>query len=173
MFSGPSETAREDADAGDQDPSLGAGDGRLEVLGEAAVASEPGEGAFDHPSLGLGFQRAVYLRLGSQNSRAAKISATPISSVSSAITLMRLGAGMGCPRCGRRGSVNKRAPGRLAPPACDMKVALAGSRRSGHILGRTGPRTALVAYQSALCWQAAPAICRLFRTTPTGTCIPS
>src|SRR3989454_8336825 len=62
MFSGPSETAREDADAGDQDPSLGAGDGRLEVLGEAAVTSEPGEGAFDHPSLGLGFEGADTLR---------------------------------------------------------------------------------------------------------------
>src|SRR6266699_1213206 len=62
MFSGPGETAREDADAGDQDPSLGAGDGRLEVLGEAAVTSEPGEGAFDHPSLGLGFEGADTLR---------------------------------------------------------------------------------------------------------------
>src|SRR5215210_6557506 len=58
VFSGHCETAREKADAGDQEPGLGAGDGRLEVFGEAAVASEPGEGAFDHPAFGLGFERA-------------------------------------------------------------------------------------------------------------------
>src|SRR5207245_2235139 len=46
-------TARKHADAGDRDPGLGAGDGRLEVFGEAAVASEPGEGSFDYPSFWL------------------------------------------------------------------------------------------------------------------------
>src|SRR6266851_524006 len=56
MFPGLCETTGEEADAGDQDPGLGAGDGRLEVLGQAAVAAEPGEGAFDHPSLRLGFE---------------------------------------------------------------------------------------------------------------------
>src|SRR5437899_10022876 len=53
MISGPCETARKHADAGDRDPGLGAGDGRLEVFGEAAVASEPGEGSFDYPSFWL------------------------------------------------------------------------------------------------------------------------
>ncbi len=43
------------------------------------------------------------LRLGSQNSSAARISATPITSAIRAITLMELGAGMGLPRCRRRG----------------------------------------------------------------------
>ena len=43
VFSGACEAAREKADAGEQDPGLGIGDARLEVFGEAAVASEPGE----------------------------------------------------------------------------------------------------------------------------------
>ena len=49
-FSGPREAAGEKTYAGDQEPSLGADDGLLEVLGKAAVASEPGEGAFDDPA---------------------------------------------------------------------------------------------------------------------------
>ena len=44
-----------------------------------------------------------YLRLGSQNSTADKISATPITSVVRTITLMSLGAVMAGPRCGRAG----------------------------------------------------------------------
>src|SRR5437870_4135136 len=64
MFPGLCETAGEEADAGDQDPGLGAGDGRLEVLGQAAVAAEPGESAFDHPSLWLGFEGADTLGAG-------------------------------------------------------------------------------------------------------------
>src|SRR5262245_49137707 len=55
-FSSPRETAGEEANAGDHDPGLGAGDGRLEVLGEATVASKPSQRAFDHPSLGLSFE---------------------------------------------------------------------------------------------------------------------
>ena len=35
---------------GDEEPSRGAGDGGLEVLGEATTSSEPGEGALDNPS---------------------------------------------------------------------------------------------------------------------------
>ena len=58
MFSGSCETAREKADAGDQEPRLGAGDGFLEVLGEAAVASEPSKGAFDDPAFGFGLECA-------------------------------------------------------------------------------------------------------------------
>lgn len=36
----------------DQEPCLGALDGFLPVLGEAAAPPEPGEGAFDHPTAG-------------------------------------------------------------------------------------------------------------------------
>ena len=58
VFSGPCEAAREKADAGDEEPGLGAGDGSLEVLGEAAIASEPGERSFNDPAFGLGFKCA-------------------------------------------------------------------------------------------------------------------
>ena len=40
----------EQPEMGDEEPGGGAGDGCLEVLGEAAASSEPREGAFDHPS---------------------------------------------------------------------------------------------------------------------------
>src|SRR5947208_583953 len=50
VISSPCEAAREQADACHHDPRLGAGDACLEVLGKATVASEPSEGAFDHPS---------------------------------------------------------------------------------------------------------------------------
>ncbi len=39
--------AAEELDAGDQEPSVGAFDGFLEVLGEAFVSAEPSEGPFD------------------------------------------------------------------------------------------------------------------------------
>src|SRR5260221_13626722 len=42
--------AGEEAQVGQQDPGCGAVDSRLEVLGEAPTATEPGEGALDHPS---------------------------------------------------------------------------------------------------------------------------
>jgi len=58
MISTSCEPSNEDLDTGDHDPSLCAGDGGLEVLGETTVASEPGEGAFDHPALGLGLEGA-------------------------------------------------------------------------------------------------------------------
>src|SRR6266542_3060256 len=64
VFSGSRESAREDAYAGDQNPGLSAGDGRLEVLCQAATASEPGEGALDHPALWLGFERSDALGAG-------------------------------------------------------------------------------------------------------------
>src|SRR6185437_1238812 len=51
MTSGSCEAAREEPDAGEEEPRSGAGDGPLEVLGKAAAAAEPGEGALDHPSL--------------------------------------------------------------------------------------------------------------------------
>src|SRR5689334_9305550 len=50
MASGLSETSRKEPDVGDEEPSGGAGDGCLEVLGEAAASAEPGEGALDNPS---------------------------------------------------------------------------------------------------------------------------
>lgn len=34
----------------DEDPGLGAGDGFLPILGEPPASTEPGKGAFDHPS---------------------------------------------------------------------------------------------------------------------------
>src|SRR6267154_4185148 len=55
-FSGSCETAGKQPNAGDQEPCFGAGNAGLEVLGEATIASEPGEGAFDDPAFGLGFE---------------------------------------------------------------------------------------------------------------------
>ena len=54
MISGSGETLAEKANAGDQEPCLCAFDGSFEVFGEAAVATDPGKGAFDDPALGLG-----------------------------------------------------------------------------------------------------------------------
>ena len=44
------EHAGDAADVGDEQPCFGAGDGFLPVFRHAATASEPGEGALDHPS---------------------------------------------------------------------------------------------------------------------------
>jgi hypothetical protein len=43
------EAPGEHADVGDEDPCDGAGDGGLEVLGEAAAAAKPCEGPFNDP----------------------------------------------------------------------------------------------------------------------------
>src|SRR5580765_4972195 len=40
------------AGVGEEQPSGGTGDGGLEVFGQASAATEPGEGALDHPSAG-------------------------------------------------------------------------------------------------------------------------
>src|SRR5260370_11488795 len=64
MFSGSCETAGKEGDVGDQDPGFGTGDGCLEVLGEPAVASEPGEGGFDHPTVRLRLDSSDLLRSG-------------------------------------------------------------------------------------------------------------
>src|ERR1043166_135447 len=56
--SSPGETARQDADAGDHDPGLGAGDCLLEVLGKTTVSPEPREGPLDYPPPRLGLKRA-------------------------------------------------------------------------------------------------------------------
>ena len=51
-MSWPCQQADDAADVGDEQPCFGAGDGFLPVLGHAATASEPGEGALDHPPSG-------------------------------------------------------------------------------------------------------------------------
>src|ERR1700745_1284398 len=63
-FSSPCETPGKQADAGDHDPSVSAGDGGFEGLSEATVASEPGEGAFDHPAPWLWLEGPDALRAG-------------------------------------------------------------------------------------------------------------
>ena len=50
MASSLCQSPNEKLDRGDVEPSLGAGDGRLEVFGQTAVTIEPGEGAFDDPA---------------------------------------------------------------------------------------------------------------------------
>ena len=49
MFSGSCQPADRELNAGEEEPCLGAGDGRFEVLGQTPVAVEPGQGTFDHP----------------------------------------------------------------------------------------------------------------------------
>lgn len=44
------DASSEDADVGDEDLCLGAGDGFFPILGKAPAASEPGKGAFDDPA---------------------------------------------------------------------------------------------------------------------------
>ena len=46
------EHAGDASDVGDEQPCFGAGDGFLPVLGHATTASEPSEGALDHPPSG-------------------------------------------------------------------------------------------------------------------------
>ncbi len=50
MFSGSCQPAGQELHAGEEEPCLGAGDGRFEVLGQAPVAVEPSQGTFDHPA---------------------------------------------------------------------------------------------------------------------------
>ncbi len=52
LISKSCDPSRKELDAGDHEPGRGAGDGRLEVLGETAVAAEPGESALHHPTPG-------------------------------------------------------------------------------------------------------------------------
>ncbi|SRR6266566_1043612 len=87
------------------------------------------------------------LQLGSQNSRAARISATPITSAIRAITLMELGAGMGLPLCRRRGRSVKQTPAVWRSQAGIAPFVVTGPGK--------GYRTALVAYQCSPRWQSA------------------
>ncbi len=52
LISKPCDPSCEELDACDHEPGLGAGDGGLEVLGETAVATEPGKGALHHSTPG-------------------------------------------------------------------------------------------------------------------------
>src|SRR5712691_11321207 len=52
LGSRPCEASGKQAQIGEKEPGCGAGDGGFEVLGEAATATQPGEGAFDDPSSG-------------------------------------------------------------------------------------------------------------------------
>ena len=56
MFSGSCQPAGQELNAGEEEPCLGAGDGCFEVLGQAAVAVEPGQGTFDHPAARYHFE---------------------------------------------------------------------------------------------------------------------
>src|ERR1700736_5708257 len=69
LISGSCETAGEHANASDSDPSLGAGDCLLEVLGETSASSEPGQGSFDHPTSWLGFEGSDALAAGDDLNR--------------------------------------------------------------------------------------------------------
>ena len=52
LLSKSCDPSREQLDACDHEPGLGTSDGGLEVLGETAVAPQPGQGALDHPTPG-------------------------------------------------------------------------------------------------------------------------
>ena len=57
-------SSRQQLDGGEAEPAFGAGDAGFVVLGEAAIATEPGEGSLDHPTAGekleaLGLVRAL------------------------------------------------------------------------------------------------------------------
>src|SRR5579859_833664 len=60
-FSGSGEAVDEKLDVGDEEPSLCAGNGPLEVFGETTVASEPRKGAYNDPALRLRFEPAGLL----------------------------------------------------------------------------------------------------------------
>ena len=51
----------EKLDRGEVEPGFGAGDRRLEVFGEAAVAIEPSKGAFDKPAAQEGVEIVIAL----------------------------------------------------------------------------------------------------------------
>ena len=62
VVSSPSHSPNEELHGGQEEPSLGAGDGGLEILGKAAVAVEPGEGTLDDPAAGQEFEADSVLR---------------------------------------------------------------------------------------------------------------
>ena len=62
MFSGPCETPRKHANAGKEDPRLGARDCFLEILREPSAAVEPSKRSFNYPASRLGLERTDTLR---------------------------------------------------------------------------------------------------------------
>ena len=58
MFSGSCKAAGEQPNAGNEEPSLAAGDGLLEVFGETATTSDPGERTLDDPAFPLRLEPA-------------------------------------------------------------------------------------------------------------------
>src|SRR4051795_214963 len=64
MISSSCESTGEEPDAGNHDPRLGTFDGCFKVLGQAAIASEPGKRPFDHPASGLRLEGADALGSG-------------------------------------------------------------------------------------------------------------
>src|SRR5438093_6780082 len=61
IFSGPCEPPREHANAGKEDPCLGAGDCRLEVFSETAAAVKPSKRSLNDPAFRLGLEGAETL----------------------------------------------------------------------------------------------------------------
>jgi hypothetical protein len=57
------DATQQDDDGGDVEEGIGGGDGGLEVLGEAAVASDPSEEALDHPAAGMNDEADLILWL--------------------------------------------------------------------------------------------------------------
>jgi hypothetical protein len=52
----PRQPPGEEADVGDEDPSLGAVEGGLEVFGDPSATIEPSEGPLDDPAAGQGLE---------------------------------------------------------------------------------------------------------------------
>lgn len=62
IISSPCEAAGQQLDVGDHELGFGAGDGRLEIFGQSAVAPEPSKGALHHPTFRFGHERSIALR---------------------------------------------------------------------------------------------------------------
>src|SRR5438105_3428113 len=62
MFSGPCQTPRKHANAGKEDPCLGARDCFLKILAEPSAAVEPSKRSFNHPTSRLSLERTDALR---------------------------------------------------------------------------------------------------------------
>src|SRR5208337_5483286 len=62
MFSGPCQTPREHANAGEDDPRLGAGDCFLEIFREPSATVEPSKRSFNNPTSRLGLECTDALR---------------------------------------------------------------------------------------------------------------
>src|ERR1700688_1254920 len=68
-ISGSCQAAGEQADACNQDPGFGAGNGCLEVFGEPPIAAEPSKRTLDDPASRLRPERSHALRAGDDFNR--------------------------------------------------------------------------------------------------------